>query len=308
VLTRPVWSQLSLATAEEWWSFMASNNAHHLAQGAAMKFKHLFTLIALAVALLGQTALGADAQEDIKAVVTKIQTKLKAGQDTEAQLAPELKELDAVVAKLKESAPEDAAQAAFLKGVLYGQIFKNNSKAAELIAQVQKDFPNTKTGKKVPEVLANIKKMEEVEKLQANLNPGNKFPDFAEKDLNGKPLSVAAYKGKVVLIDFWATWCGPCVAELPNVKKTYEKYHKDGFEIIGISLDEDKAELTSFMKKNGMTWVQFFDGKGWENKLAQAYGVQSIPATFLLDGEGKIIGKSLRGDDLETAVAKALKK
>ena len=273
-----------------------------------MKLKPLITILSLALVLLSQTNVKADGQEDIKATVGKVQTKLKAGQTTEAQLTPEMKELDGIVAKYKQSAPEDAAQAAFLKAILYGQVLENSKKAAELMEQVLKDFPETKAGKAVPQVLANLKKMEEVEKLQANLKPGNKFPDFAEKDLDGKPLSLANYKGKVVLVDFWATWCGPCVGELPNVKKTYAKFHKDGFEIVGISLDQDKAELTSFMKKNGMTWVQYFDGKGWENKLAQNYGIQSIPATFLLDGEGKVIAKGLRGEALEEAVANALKK
>ncbi|PYJ01766.1 MAG: hypothetical protein DME25_17520 [Verrucomicrobia bacterium] len=124
----------------------------------------------------------------------------------------------------------------------------------------------------------------------------------------GKPLSIASYKGKVVLLDFWATWCPPCRAELPSVIKTYEKHHPNGFEIIGISLDKEESKLTSFTKDKGMTWQQFYDGKGWGNKLAVKYGVQSIPATYLLDSEGKILAQDLRGEDLEQAVAKALAK
>ena len=131
------------------------------------------------------------------------------------------------------------------------------------------------------------------------LNVGKKFPDFAEKDLAGNPLSLSAYKGKVVLVDFWATWCGPCVGELPNVLAAYKKYHGQGFEIVGISLDEDQAKLTSFLKEQGMTWAQFFDGKGWENKLAVKYGVESIPASFCSTGKGTIIAKNLRGPALD---------
>ena len=110
----------------------------------------------------------------------------------------------------------------------------------------------------------------------------------------------------LAIVDFWATWCGPCVAELPNVLKAYEKHHAEGFEIIGISLDKDKAKLESFTKEKNMPWQQFFDGLFWNNKLSTKYGVNSIPATYLLDGEGKIIGKNLRGEALEAAVAKAL--
>jgi peroxiredoxin len=89
---------------------------------------------------------------------------------------------------------------------------------------------------------------------------------------------------------------------------TYNKYHDKGFEIIGISLDQDQAKLTNFTKSMNMTWPQIFDGQGWGNKLAVKYGIESIPATFLLDGEGKIIGRDLRGEELQAAVAKALAK
>ena len=135
---------------------------------------------------------------------------------------------------------------------------------------------------------------------------GSPFPDFSEKDVDGKPISVGAYKGKIVLVDFWATWCGPCVGELPNVLQTYEKYHAKGFEVVGISLDSDKGKLTSFVKAKKMPWQQFFDGGGWKNKLAQQYNVHSIPATYLVDKDGKIIAKNLRGPALEQEVAKAL--
>jgi peroxiredoxin len=137
---------------------------------------------------------------------------------------------------------------------------------------------------------------------------GATFPEFNETDVEGKPVSLASYKGKIVLVDFWATWCGPCVAELPNVLKAYEKYHSKGFEIIGISLDQDKDKLTTFIKSKNMPWQQFFDGQGWKNKLAQQYGIRSIPATYLIGKDGKLIGKNYRGGALEQALAKELGK
>ena len=156
------------------------------------------------------------------------------------------------------------------------------------------------------EAISSIQQHEEGRKIRRTLADGTKFPDFAEKDLQGNPLSVAKYKGKLVLVDFWATWCGPCVGELPSVIKAYNKHHADGFEIIGISLDMDEQKLKSFLKTKEIPWAQYFDGKGWQNKLAAKYGIQSVPATFLLDGDGKIIGQDLRGEALEEALAKAL--
>ncbi len=273
-----------------------------------MKFKSLAVAVLLSASLLGQNVQAADAQTEVKAIITQIQTKLKAGQKSEAQLAAEMKAFDELIAKYKTSAPEDAAQAGFMKALLYLQVFEESEKATAMFTQLQKDFPETKMGKQVPQVLESIKKMAASQAAQAALKVGAVFPDFKETDLNGKPLSISGLKGKVVLVDFWATWCGPCIGELPHVKKAYDKHHKDGFEIVGISLDSDKAKLTSFIAKENMTWPQYFDGKGWQNKVSTSYGINSIPATFLLDKEGKILAKGLRGDSLEQAVAKALGK
>lgn len=242
-----------------------------------------------------------DPTADLKELVTRIQTKLREGKKTEEALAPELKDFDALRAKYKDSKSDDVANILYMEAALYEQVFKNEAKGKELMAQLKSEFPDSKA-------VQRMKRQEEAEKLQADLKIGAQFPDFDVKDLEGKPLAIANYKGKVVLLDFWATWCGPCVAELPNVLETYTKHHGDGFEIIGISLDQDREKLTSFIEKKKMTWRQYFDGKGWENALAEKYGIQSIPATFLLDGEGKIIGRDLRGEELEAAVAKALKK
>ena len=124
--------------------------------------------------------------------------------------------------------------------------------------------------------------------------------------VDGREVDLSKMRGKVVLIDFWATWCGPCVAELPNVLKAYKELHPKGFEIVGISLDSDKAKLESFVKDKGMEWPQFFDGKGWKNEIATTYDIHSIPAMWLVDQKGMVIDTAARGG-LEEKVAKLLK-
>lgn len=124
--------------------------------------------------------------------------------------------------------------------------------------------------------------------------------------LDGKPVDLSAYKGKVVLLDFWATWCGPCIGELPNVLSSYEKYRAKGFDIIGVSLDEDKKALTDFIAARKMPWPQLFDGKGWKNANSTAYGVRAIPFTLLIGKDGTIAAVNPRGEELEPAIKKAM--
>jgi thiol-disulfide isomerase/thioredoxin len=135
---------------------------------------------------------------------------------------------------------------------------------------------------------------------------GDPIP-FEVTDLKGKTLSLEKLKGKVVLIDFWATWCGPCKVEMPNVIKLHNKFNEKGFEIVGISLDRDRAALENYIKVNKMNWPQHFDGAGWNNGVAAKYKVRSIPATYLIDRKGKIRYRSLRGRALEEAVETLLK-
>ncbi len=118
--------------------------------------------------------------------------------------------------------------------------------------------------------------------------------------------SLADLKGKVVLIDFWATWCGPCIAELPHVRAAYKRFHKDGFEIVSVSLDDpaDAAKVAEFVKKNDMPWLQVHDTA---REIGKRYGVTAIPVTYLLGRDGKIIAANLRGEELEAAVAKAVR-
>jgi thiol-disulfide isomerase/thioredoxin len=130
--------------------------------------------------------------------------------------------------------------------------------------------------------------------------------DLSFVSLDGKKISLADMKGKVILIDFWATWCGPCVGEMPNVKKTYDKFHADGFEILGVSLDESKDDLLRFLKKYEITWPQYFDGKHWNNDISFRFGIDSIPAEWLIDKKGILRYTNVRGN-LDQSVDALLK-
>ena len=123
--------------------------------------------------------------------------------------------------------------------------------------------------------------------------------------VDGRTVDLAKLHGKVVLIDFWATWCGPCMGEVPHVVETYQKFHDKGFEIIGISFDQDKAALERVTKEKGMTWPQYFDGKVWKNDFGVKYGIGGIPTMWLIDKEGRVATTDGR-EDLAGQVEKLL--
>ena len=123
--------------------------------------------------------------------------------------------------------------------------------------------------------------------------------------VDGREVDLASLRGKVILVDFWATWCPPCVAEVPHVVEAYKKLHDKGFEIVGISLDEDKDQLNEFTKEHEMTWPQSFEGKGWQGDIPSRFGIHAIPTMWLLNKKGMLVKSEVRGN-LEETVAKLL--
>jgi thiol-disulfide isomerase/thioredoxin len=135
---------------------------------------------------------------------------------------------------------------------------------------------------------------------------GSIAPDFSQTDTSGNKITLAQFRGKYVLVDFWASWCGPCRRENPNVVKVYDKFKGKNFTVVGVSLDEDREKWLLAIKKDELAWTHISDLKGWENEVAVKYKITAIPRNLLLGPDGKILAKDLRGDDLEAKLCQLL--
>lgn len=158
-----------------------------------------------------------------------------------------------------------------------------------------------------------LKKYDLYKEFQTNYNKlkttskGQKALDFNITTLKGEKLSLKSFKGKLLMIDFWASWCGPCCRELPELKEIYEKYHERGFEILGISLDGNKDSWLKAVKKFDLNWHNYSDFKEWKSELVSKYMVNGIPYNIIIDKKGNIVGKGLHGEKLETLIINQLK-
>lgn len=261
-----------------------------------------------------------DVRTDVRMLVMQIQQKLQAlggARPTEAQFAAELDQFEKIIAGNPKADANELAQILMMKSEFYVEVLNDLDAAAALVRRIKAEYPKTEAAAHTDEMLKQLEQFRAMQALRESmraardaLKPGAEFPDFSVTDLNGKPLSLSQFKGKVVLVDFWATWCPPCVAEMPRIIATYQKYHDKGFEVIGISLDRDKAELLKYIEKNKIAWPQHFDGgKAPGESLAEKYGAEAIPTTFLIGADGKIIAATTgpMGGALEEHLAKLLK-
>ena len=193
------------------------------------------------------------------------------------------------------------------------------------LAAYEKEFPDDESGKDLVELRLRLLQASAPDKVNGTLetlsNSPNKSTAAAARDrlalttqpldlkfdsaTDGKPVDLAKLRGQVVLLDFWATWCGPCMAKLPEILKLNEKYKGKGFQLVGVSLDQDKSALLKTIKAKGMDWPEYFDGKGWESAVGTRFGVRAIPAAWLVDKKGLVHAVD-EDADLDAEVAKLI--
>ena len=239
------------------------------------------------------------AQEELRDMYMKLRNDSTMTEDQQKKLEAEFE---------KKSNELDAANMAFVKenitnaaGVFMLPMFSYQlelNELKELIAKIPAELVNERIDALKEHVVV-------VEKTSV----GKKFTDFTMNTIDGKQAKLSDFisKNKYTLVDFWASWCGPCRGEMPNVVAAYKQFHKKGFGIVGVSLDSKEDQWKAAVKNLGMEWDQLSDLKGWKNEGAKLYGINSIPATVLIDQEGTIVARDLRGEAIATKLSELLK-
>ncbi len=190
----------------------------------------------------------------------------------------------------------------FISVLLIDNMFNKPNFDIQKIAKLNDGIDaSLKTTKLEKTILSKIKNY-------ASLNIGGNAPDFSAPNPEGKMTSLKQSLGKITIIDFWASWCGPCRAENPNVLKLYNEFHSKGLNIIGVSLDKEATKWKEAIAKDKLPWIHVSNLKFWEDPIAQLYNIKSIPATYILDSKGKIIAKDLRGEELNVKIKSLLEK
>jgi thiol-disulfide isomerase/thioredoxin len=251
-------------------------------------------------------ATNTEVEDAVDNLIRRSMAKMQLSKPREAEFADIFTNYDALLAQNTKT--NDARLKILIeKGKLYWTL-DDPINAYKVFKQVNAEYPDVVLDDNTADFLTMLKDQSERKRVRDTLTPGAPFPDFAEKDLHDKNLSISNYKGKVILVDFWATWCPPCVASMPGILKLYHRYHDQGFEVIAISLDLEKDALEKFVQQRKLPWPQHFDGNRFDGPLALKYGVNVAPTSYLLDRNGKIIKEITPADDLDMEVANALKK
>jgi len=206
--------------------------------------------------------------------------------------------LDRFIARFKSDEKKAGAMLAKRLFVTGRKRSQRKTQRVEIARQVAQLYPKTEAGR---EAALHVR--------AAELGPGKLVIDMARfKDTDGKPLELEKYRGKVLLIDFWASWCGPCMLDLPELRKAYETFHADGFDILSISLDQDRARWSAVVKEQSMRWRHHYDGRGWQNEVAALYLVDTLPHTILVGRDGRVVAINPDARELSKRVGKLVGK
>jgi thiol-disulfide isomerase/thioredoxin len=256
-----------------------------------------------------------DGRQELQKMDMEYRQLYQSGALSQDSMAVLTKQMQDKIAAYENSIKESAAKA---KSPLVGLFMMTNlpiekyAKETEaVVLRLEKEMPQSTYTKDMRELYNNYanqaKMMEEQKKAAENIQVGKPAPELDFKDPNGKNIKLSSLKGKVVLIDFWASWCGPCIKEMPTVIAAYNKYKDKGFDIYSVSLDKDGNAWKNAIARLGMTWpTHVSDLKQWQSDAARIYGVNSIPAAFLINKEGIIVGRDLRGPALEEKIKEVL--